>query len=438
MWMEGLFLTPQHLQLADEHHEAVIDQRLAAVNPHLWGLSVLEVDADELARGVFSLGGCQAVMPDGLVVRIGENQPIPALTKTASGALRGAERSLGVYLAVPAAGAGSASSGASAGTRYVETTRTLSDNYGVADDAQIQCVRPNAQILFERDNRQNYITLKLAEIQVNESGRMTLAQGYLPPMTRIGTSPALMQRLEQLVAALSTKQRDLAGKYGDRSAAMLEFGAADMATFWYLHTINSWLPVLMHYAASETTHPEQLYLALAAFAGQLSSFEATSDPLDLPRYRHDDPAETFWPLLDVVSRLLGTVLASRYSVIDLEETQAGLFVGRVDDPNVLKRALYLVVGGDLPEEALRDDVPRYLKVGSLEQIAQIVQSALPGVTARVDHSPPNAIPVRPHLLYLRLEQTGSYWEGVEHSATIAIYQPVKPNKVKLELLAVDV
>ncbi|MCA9666009.1 MAG: type VI secretion system baseplate subunit TssK, partial [Myxococcales bacterium] len=141
---------------------------------------------------------------------------------------------------------------------------------------------------------------------------------------------------------------------------------------------------------------------------------------------------------DRILALLGSVVSSRYTQIPLDQTQPGLFVGQVDDPSLLtRRSLYLLAGGEVSEEALRDDVPRFVKVGSLDQIAQIVQSALPGVAVRVDPSPPSALPVRSHLLYLRIERQGRYWDAVRQSGTIAIYQPVKPSRVKLELVAVE-
>jgi type VI secretion system protein ImpJ len=439
MWTEGLFLMPQHLQLLDSYHERLLDQRLSQLGPHYWGVSELEIDADDLARGVFRLARCHAVMPDGLVVQIGPDQPLKGLTAMTGGQLFGGARSLEIYLAVPAADAGGVSADeTTGGTRYLRDTRLIPDSFGEADEAEIDCVRPNLQILTNHDNRQNYVTIKIAELVVNESGRLSVSDHYVPPVTRLAAAPPLTDRMGRMVGALASKQKHLVSKYGDRVAAMVEFGAADIATFWYLHTINSWLPIFTHHTESGSVHPEQLYLGLASFAGQLSSFEATTDPLDLPRFRFLDLAGTFYPLFDRILSLLGSVVSARYKTIPLEQTQPGLFVGQVDDPQILRtHLLILTAGGDIDEEVLRDDLPRYLKVGSIDQIAQIVQSALPGVGARTDMSPPSAIPVRAHMLYLRLDKQGRYWEGVKQSGTIAIYQPVKPNRVKLELLAVE-
>jgi len=102
------------------------------------------------------------------------------------------------------------------------------------------------------------------------------------------------------------------------------------------------------------------------------------------------------------------------------------------------RTLYLVMSGDVPEKALREEVPRYLKIGSIDHIAAIVKAALPGVNAKVDLSPPAGIPIRAHMIYLRIDKVGRAWDGIEQSNTIAIYQPYKPEVVRLELMAVEV
>jgi type VI secretion system protein ImpJ len=436
MWKEGLFMMPQHLQLMDAYHEQHVNRRITASLSNAWGVSDLEVDADELARGVLAVGRCAAVMPDGLVVDAPKG--LSAMVATSAGS-RAAGKPVEVFLGVAAASVGGVSQGgANPGARYLHSALVLPDAFGSAQEAEVDCLAPNARLLLGDEDRRSYVTIKLAELESTESGRLALSERYIPPCLKVRASPVIMTRLERLVSALGAKQKELVGKYGDRTAAIVEFGAADIATFFYLHTVNTWLPVFMHAADGGELHPEQLYVWLASLAGQLASFEATTDPLALPRYRHAQLGATFVPLFDLVFQLLGTVVSARYESIVLEQQQPGLFVGRGADPQLLRaRQLYLIAGGDVPEETLRDDLPRYIKVGSIDQIAKIVHSALPGVTVRIDFSPPNAIPVRSHMVYLKLDKQGRYWESVIHSGTIAIYQPVKPERIKLELVAVE-
>ena len=66
-----------------------------------------------------------------------------------------------------------------------------------------------------------------------------------------------------------------------------------------------------------------------------------------------------------------------------------------------------------------------------------VNAAMPGVRVGVEYRPPGAIPVKPGLVYLRVDQAGDYWNDILGSGTIAIYQPIDPQKVDLRLIAVQ-
>jgi len=63
---------------------------------------------------------------------------------------------------------------------------------------------------------------------------------------------------------------------------------------------------------------------------------------------------------------------------------------------------------------------------------------MPGVRVAIEYRPPGAIPIKPGLVYLRVDQAGDYWNDILGSGTIAIYQPIDPQKVDLRLIAVQV
>ena len=67
MWKEGLFMMPQHLQLIDTYHEQQLNDRINALGEHFWGVTELEIDPNDLARGVLKVSRCTAAMQDGHV-----------------------------------------------------------------------------------------------------------------------------------------------------------------------------------------------------------------------------------------------------------------------------------------------------------------------------------------------------------------------------------
>jgi type VI secretion system protein ImpJ len=77
-----------------------------------------------------------------------------------------------------------------------------------------------------------------------------------------------------------------------------------------------------------------------------------------------------------------------------------------------------------------------MKCASWTQIGYILNAAIPGVKCEVEYRPPGAIPVKPGLVYLKVDMSGDYWNDVLNSGTIAIYQPIDPQKVNIRLIGV--
>ncbi len=437
LWREGLYVMPQHFQAFDAYLEDEVDQRLRTIEPHGFGVAQLEIDEEALVRSVFQVKRLAAVMPDGMRVMIGPEHPVKEAV-----VMLDASRRAEVYLCVPSdAARGSTSYAGEMGApdaRYVRVQRTLRDAYGTADDTEIECVRPNAQLLLGTSDRRSYVTIKLAELELNENGALIVSDAYVPPALAITASPSLTNRLSRLITAMGAKQDALASRYRGRSTSLVEFGSIDMATFWFLHTLNAQLPRMMHLSRVGRVHPERLYLALAEIAGALSTFEPQREPVPVPPFNHTALAETLYPIFDRIHTLLTTVIGQQYQPIPLEQVQPGLFVAQRIDPQLLKKSqLYLIAGGDVSDSSLRKDLPAFVRISSCDRITSVVQAAIPGLEVAVDLSPPTAIPVRAENVYLRLGQKGAHWTDIVKSASIAVFQPVSPKSVTIELVAVE-
>lgn len=438
MWKEGAFITPQHLQVQDDFHQQELEERMRALNPNNWGVIELSIDSEQLMRGIFALTRLVAVMPDGSLIRVDDEHSLPAKQIRKYEDTKGESKRLGIFVAIPSqTSIGVARSQGSGGARYVETQARVNDIYGIAEDVDIACVYPNVQLLFEGDKLEGYISFKIAELILEGSSFAKLSQSYFPPMFQVGSSSALKAKISELVLSLSSKQSEMKDRYYDRKAAMVEFGSAEVSTLLYLHTVNYWIPIIRHYSTIGSCHPEELHLVLSTCLSQLSTFKAERRLPEFPRYDHNDLSHGLNVLFDELNHLLGTVAESSYELIELTQKQPGLFVGDLSDPSLFDKELYVVASGDIPEAILKDELPRYIKIGSFDQISHIVQAALPGVEAHVTNTVPSKIPMRQQLLYLAIVKDGKYWDAIPESGRIAIYQPVKPENIKLELMAVD-
>ena len=90
----------------------------------------------------------------------------------------------------------------------------------------------------------------------------------------------------------------VAGVCGTWSVTMSE-----AANFWFLHTVNAAIPVLMHLHNNSDVHPEEVFLALARLAGELFTFSGDGHPKDLPSYSHDAVGASFSAMEKKISEL---------------------------------------------------------------------------------------------------------------------------------------
>jgi type VI secretion system protein ImpJ len=441
VWAEGMLLTPHHFQQLDNYHEQSLNSRFASAAPYNWGVLDLQVNRESIANGYFDLVQCRAVMPDGLMINMPEIEQAPP-PRPVEGHFDMADERLHVYLAVPAKRAGAInfqSPGANGGqmVRYLQDAGVVPDETTGDNERQIAFARGNVRLLFADELREGYSSIKIAELLRTATGQLALSENWIPPALNVSASPWLVNMLRQLVEILITKSTTLSEQRRQRAAGLADFTTSEAGIFWLLHTVNSAIPELAHFFRTHPIHPERIYLAMAGLAGELMTFVTDHHPKDIVRYDHMDLHSTFSQLLAEIRELLETVIPTRCVPIPLENVRKSLYVGRVQDEQLLKdAAFYLAVRGQIPESRLIELVPRIVKIAARDVIDAVVGSALPGVTLTHASPPPAPIPTRVGFHYFALDSIGPYWDTIRGSKVLAVYVPDEFPDVKLEMYAV--
>jgi type VI secretion system protein ImpJ len=441
LWSEGLFLTPQHFQRWDRYYEDLVDFRLRSVTRFTWGVDTLEVNREALDNGVFELLRCKAVLPDGLPLDVPDVDAPPPSRIFTNDFSPSSER-LPVYLGIPVIRANAANltepQGASQTMmRYVSSSEPVPDENTGDNPQPVSFALKNLRLLFGDEAVQNHVALKVAELRRTPEARVVLDDQFIPPAVTLTAAKALTDIVRRLLEKLSAKSSTLAARRRQKGADMADFTTSDVANFWLLHTVNSYLPLVLHFHNVQRIHPEELYLAMARLAGELITFVTEGHPAELPKYAHMDLGKTFAELDLKVSILLDTVVPERCVAIPLDRTKESLYVGRVTDDRLLTHAeLFLAVSARMPEPQLIERVPRKSKIASLDTINFLLGQALPGVLLRPVPVPPGPIPTRVGFKYFRLEKLGSYWDTIVSSRNICIYFPAEFPELRLELFAV--
>lgn len=443
VWREGMLIAPQHLQQQDLFHESTLAARLSALTPLHWGVYAMTVDVAALQGGQFRLTSFKGVLPDGLPVEFspGEQDASPPARPIADH-FPATASSLDVYLAVAATREGIANYSENeslAHIRYRMNNRSVADLTVAKSQLGISFARPNVILLLGSESRNDFVSLKIAEIIRDGSGAFVLSPTYIPPSMAVGASPFILEELKELLSQALVKQRALADNRRQRDQARADFSNRDITNYLLLSVLNTHIPILRHIADATSTSSLAAYLELVQLAGQLTSFSMQIDPSSFPAFIYTDLRSTFEPLFREIKIMLGVVVREVCIPVPLEARRDGSWIGRLADDRLLKCPTFVLIAeGDVTEQELANKLPELGKIASWKQIAQIVKTAIPGAPLTATHRPPAEVPIRPKQVYFTIDTEDRYWRTILSERTVAIYfpAPFDSSRVKISLLGV--
>jgi type VI secretion system protein ImpJ len=437
IWMKGTFLSPQCLQTQDRFLENALQFHVDALSFAPYGVRKLRVNQESLAAGYFSLSEASGIFPDGLVFDLPDADPAPP-PRALADCFDNETKELDVHLAIPhyrERGLNVAMAQSSSDTRYLSEVMMLRDENSGSSEKPVQVARKNFRYLVGDESRQHMSTLRVARVRQTPAGIFELDPQFIPPLLDFATSDPVMSIARRLVEILSAKSSTLAGLRRQKNLSLADFGAADIANFWLLYTINSHFPLIQHLFETKQGHPAQLFETMLSLAGALTTFSTGIHPRDLPKYDHDDLTTCMAELDDKVRTLLETVVPSNFVSLPLKLVQNSIYATALADDKYLRNTkMYLAVRAEMNEADLISKTPYLLKVCSANHIEHLVRQALPGVPLTHVMRPPSAIPVKLNYQYFSISQTGVAWEAVTRARNLAAYVPGDFPDPQLELL----
>ena len=440
LWSEGMFLTPQHFQQWDRCNEREEWNRIESLLPGSWGVSECIVSPAELASGNVLIKSCRAVMPDGTSVVVPEVDNVPpARTLPESGG----NGVVGLFLTLSEALPGRVNvqrlgkDDAHGMPRFSEVVQDVDDESGAGEAQKISFARRNLQILIDGESPGGQIQLKLAEFVRGPTGDWQLSDRYVPPTLTLSGAPVLVRLVEGLQATLAAKRSSLAEQRRGRGKGRLEFTAADVLGFWFLHTLNGSIPRVAHCLAHKHIGPERTFGELSALAGQLCTFTDDNSPVDLSTYRADDLYGCFSEIIQQIRELLEVVVPTDHVSIPLEKVQPTIWQGRIPpDPELDHAQYFLALCGELPSGSDATGILGGLKLASADAIKVVLRAALPGVELRHVPRPPPSVPARADATYYRVVPQGEYWRQIVQSRVLSLYLAEPLTSLTPELIAI--
>lgn len=436
LWTEGLFLQPHHFQQADRHAESLVAGLAARAAPYLWGVSTLDIDDDALKVGRFAIRAASGLTPDGVVFRIPQAEDHPPALEVPPGI-----KDCVVYLTVPQRRQGAMAVDLTgvemSAARLRVSELEVTDTMGTGRRPVTMAVgKLRMQFALGVDDLADRLTIPIARIiEVRPDLEVVLDRAFIPSVLDLRAAPALMGFLRELEGLLGHRMTALSARLGQAGPAR---GAAEIQDFLLLMAINRIVPVIRMQAGLENLHPAQVYRDCLAIAGELATFMAAEKhPPAFPPYRHHDLTETFAPVMRVLRRYLSAVLEQNAVSIPLDPRKYGISVGLIADRKLIGTSgFFLAVAADLPAESVRRHFAGQAKIGPVEEIRQLVNSALPGITLRALPVAPRQIPYHSGVVYFELDPESPYWGRMTTSGGIAVHVSGDYPGLKMELWAV--
>jgi type VI secretion system protein ImpJ len=442
LWVAGALLSPQQFQ-QQARWEAWANERLAHLSlVHPWGVEAVAFDSHALRLGKLKATRLRLRLPDGSLIDTDHVDRLPSgieLTRLLPDDFQEAT----LLLALPLEQANGNNclldaTNADRPTRYRQDWRQVQDIHG--DDMQSIGVQEHMLTLrFDHDENGDFVTCPIARLTRDVQGAWSVDPDYVPPLLSFAAHPGLLTQLDNLLTQLSAKRQRLMGMRRESNQRMADFAVADVSLFWLLHALNTYQPILADLKAWPARHPEQVYPELAKLAGSLLTFSLEHDIEQIPAYRHEQLETVFPPLIRLISSLLEASLPSRVIALALEEVGANRWQVTLNDARLREQDsadFYLSVRCRLPAVQLQNQFPRLCKVGTPDDVDQLINAALDGVPLQALSHVPAAIPLRLENQYFALDLSHAKGQAMLAGGTCAFYVPSTLIDVKLELFAV--
>lgn len=351
-WYEGMELLPQHFQMLTLRADAVAARQAQGINPLFWGVRSIMAEVSGNKVSVIDL---DAVMPDGLHVRIDRNVDAP-LELSAIDLERAKTQGLSyVYLSV-------AELYGNNGTQQIQQRFTSQQLKGVPDLSlskvattelqdriNIPIWKPNLQLCLDGDGV-GTVCIPLMKIQ---AGAASLTQIiYQPPCPVVKPESPLGAELHLILAGIRstcTYQQ----RIGEKSI--------DDAT---LNALWSWLLETEAILQIGISHPSALFVRLVGVLTTLTLLKKKGyrqAPPSPPKYGHEELLDCFAALRASITAILKGLDGNYHEEFFSKADVNGPFVSPTFPPGVGS----ILVSVDMPMEGSTEDGWRWVAAATI-------------------------------------------------------------------------
>ncbi|MCJ8327650.1 MAG: type VI secretion system baseplate subunit TssK [Campylobacterales bacterium] len=434
VWREGLFIRPQHFQQNDRYYAYELMKRTSSSGSNKWGFFDLEIDQDLLGSGKVVIKRASGILKDGTLFNIDSKDNILALD------INSDDYNKNIYLALPILISNSDDVHFEDQENILTRFRSKSvseisnSNSGENSVSDILIAKHNFKLLREEEANESYIKIKVSAIvSLSSSGLVTLDNSYIPTFLHLNKMSDLGSKIDELMSMLSYRSEKLAEKISNSSLQ-----ASELGNFLMLQLINKSESHLHFLMSQDKIHPQDLFLALSSLASELAIFMKKEKKLRSPfLYVHEELGLSFGSIIEELKYMLSMVLEQNSITLNIEKRKYGISVAQIKDKEILYNSSFiLTVTADEKEEEIKKSLMTNLKMGSIENIRNLVNYHLKGFKIKALPTPPREIPYRVNHLYFEIELETKDKEELAKSGGFAFHMSSELSNLEYALWAI--
>lgn len=453
-WHQGLFLQPQHFQLADRGTQSLLIPYQNYLAPHFWGVYRVAIRLSSIGLRSFEVSSGAFLFPDGTHVLLPENAVIESRQFQEGLLAEGAP--VTVYLGLKkwqdsaenVTTIEAKETLSTVGTRFVAPLdgAPCADLHGGGPAAEVRRLSHVLRIFWESelDLLGDYLLIPLARLERSAEG-VEISRQFIPPCLTITASPMLFDLVQEIRDQLAASCRRLEACKKQRGIQSAEFGSKDLVYLLALRTLNRYLAPLNHFIEARECHPWQLYGLLGQLVAEFSAFsetvsasgESAADGLRLmPEYCHLELGSCFSQAHDLILKLLQQITAGPEYALQLSH-DGTYFSSDLKPAHFQGRSrFYLVLKTEDDAKLVIDSVAASGKLSSRERLPLLIAQALPGLPLEHLPNPPRELPRRASSIYFAIDSRSDQWQLVQKWSNIALCWDQAPADLEAELMIV--
>lgn len=294
-WHEGMLLTPQHFQQMSLRHEALLHYHAMMISPFMWGIRTLEYDKLLLVNGVFRILKLEAIMPDGLLVSLHQDDDQELQLDLTPYMEQVKLEPLTIHLSVPGHRLGTSSVDNDIARYESIDSEVIDENTGEGRVA-IPRLRPKLSLIAAETSPSRYVSFPLVRVEFRD--QMFILTDYISPVLDVPRQSAIGDICSMIARRLREKALYLSDEIRTRFYDMGPSAVLDSKG--QIQSLVEALPFLEALLNPGVSHPYALYLSLCLIAGHVAALGRSMVPPMLATYNHNDLRTTFEMVRDYI------------------------------------------------------------------------------------------------------------------------------------------